>query len=129
MKNETILGKWNNLINDPIYKKYFMSNEDEWINKLNELKSYIDNNNKKPLRNDKDKETKILAKWLSHQLQNYKNKKLIMKNEIIYCIWSEFIKEYKKYFISNGFEWIDTLNKIKIYIDENKKRNTTIEKN
>jgi hypothetical protein len=62
------------------------------------LKKYIDENNKKPVKNSKNKETSKLSFWLGHKVQNYKLKKEIMKNEIIYSTWMNFIKEYKKYF-------------------------------
>lgn len=48
-----------------------MSNEEEWNDKLEELKKYINKYNKTPIQSSKE----ILGKWLSHQLHNYKLKK------------------------------------------------------
>ena len=48
MKNEQYRNEWENFINSENYKKYFISNEEEWMNNLNEVKNYIDSNNKKP---------------------------------------------------------------------------------
>ena len=50
-----ILKLWEEFINDNKYKKYFEDNNTIWINKLNEVKKYIDVNNKRPSENDKDK--------------------------------------------------------------------------
>ena len=43
---------------------------------------------------------KIIGKWLSHQIENYKTKRNIMKDDIIYNTWTNFINDdkYKKYF-------------------------------
>lgn len=42
---------------------------------FNELKAYINENNKRPSRNDRNVNIKELSYWLDHQLNNYKNKK------------------------------------------------------
>jgi hypothetical protein len=82
------------------YKKYFLDNETEWINKLILLKKYIDENNKTPSRTDKNEDIKILSAWFIRQRMNYKNKNQIISNEEIYNKWTEFINDdkYKKYF-------------------------------
>jgi hypothetical protein len=103
MSNEEIYNKWTEFINDKRYITYFQSNEELWIERLNELKQYIDTNNKRPSNHDKDINIKQLATWLSHQVKNYKKKKEIMSNEEIYNKWTEFIndKKYISYFQSN----------------------------
>jgi hypothetical protein len=59
------------------------------------------NENKK--RPDKNKDEKILSKWISHQLTNYKNDNYIMKIPEIKLAWESFINDplYSIYF--NGF--------------------------
>ena len=37
-------------------------------------------------------------------------------------MWEDFTKQYEKYFKSNEDLWIEMLSKVKIYIDNNKKR-------
>ena len=125
MKEENIYNLWTEFINDSKYKKYFEDNTTLWINKLNEVKKYIDENNKRPY--EKHNETKILGKWVSTQIQNHKNKKQIMGDENIYNLWTNFINnnKYKEYFEDNSISWINKLNEIKKYIDENKKRPST----
>ena len=98
MKNKEIYNLWTEFINDYKYKIYFMSNEDIWIETLDELKHYINVNNKKPSHIDKS--LKKLYNFINTQKLNYKNKEYIMKNEEIYNKWTEFINDekYKKYF-------------------------------
>ena len=97
MKNEEIYNKWTEFINN--YKIY--SNEDSWIESLNQAKKYIDENNKRPSSEDKNTEIKTLGIWICVQKRNYNKKECIMKNEEIYNKWTEFINNYKIYFRSN----------------------------
>jgi superfamily II DNA or RNA helicase len=129
MSNECIYNLWTELINDNKYKTYFEDNITIWINKLNDVKQYIDVNEKRPPSTDKDKYIKSLSQWICSQQTNYKTKKELMKNNEIYNLWTEFINDdkYKKYFEYNTTIWIDNLNKIKKYIDENNKRPTSVD--
>jgi len=125
MKNNIIYNKWTNFINDEKYKLYLQTNEEIWINKLEEIKKYIDKNNKRPSSSEtKDKSISNLGQWLLSQTRSYKNKNNIMKNKIIYDIWTNFINDdkYKIYFQSNEEIWIDILKQVIIYIDKNNKR-------
>ncbi len=45
-----------------------------------------------------------------------------MKNEEIYNKLTEFITEYQEYFLDNEIQWINTLEGVKKYINENNKR-------
>ena len=58
MTNEEIYKIWTEFINSDKYKEYFISNENSWKLKLNELKKYIDDNNKRPSTHDKNKQIK-----------------------------------------------------------------------
>ena len=42
MKDSNIYKIWTNFMNDDNYKKYFDDHRSQWLNKLNELKNYID---------------------------------------------------------------------------------------
>jgi superfamily II DNA or RNA helicase len=119
-KNQKIRKIFEKFLND--YSKYFLDNETQWNNTLDKVKRYIDENKKRPSQVDKNKEIKILGRWLSYQKNNYKNRKEIMKNEEIYNRWTTFISEYQEYFLDNETQWNNTLDKIKKYIDENNKR-------
>ena len=118
MKNIEIYNIYTKFINE--YKKYFISNEENWINTLEQLKIYINTNKEMPKKSN----NKILNKWCSHQQYNYKNKKDIMKNIEIYNIYTKFIDKYKKYFETNKEQWINTLEKVKNFIDTNNERPT-----
>ena len=115
MKNIEIYNIYTKFIDE--YKKCFESNEEKWINKLEEIKLFIDTNKTTPTRKNSK-----LSTWLYTQQQTYKNKKEIMQNIEIYNIYTKFIDEYKKYFESNEEKWINKLEEVKKYIDDNNAR-------
>jgi superfamily II DNA or RNA helicase len=126
MKNEKVYKLWTNFINDEKYKKYCQLPtmlENFNIN-LNKVKEYIDINKKRPPRHSKDRNTNFISQWSLHQINSYKNKIHNMKDETIYKLWTNFINDdkYKIYFQSQYDIFISVLNKLKIYIDTNKKR-------
>ena len=117
MKNDEIYNLWNEFINDSIYKKYFISNEDDWKVKLEELKEFININNARPTQ----KTNEDLHSWLSNQLSKSKQKQQIMKNNEIYSLWIEFINnvKYKQYFnLDNVRDWKIKLNEFKDFINK-----------
>ena len=124
MSNGEIYNKWTDFINDDKYILYFISNEEKWKEKFNEVKQYIDTNNKIPSSIDKDNQIQLLGRWISTQKQNYKTKKDVMSHDEIYTLYTEFINDdkYKLYFLSNEELWKLNLDEVKIYIDINKKR-------
>jgi len=103
MKNIEIYNKWTEFINNDKYKTYFKVKEANtiiWINKLEEVKNYINKNKKKPSVVDKNKEIQKLAYWVTHNYRYYRQRVFIMKNKIIYNIWIEFINDskYSRYY-------------------------------
>ena len=58
-------------------------------------------NNKRPSEEDKNIEIKQFGSWTTSQINNYNNKKNIMKNENILYQWENFIKKYQQYFLTN----------------------------
>jgi len=96
MSNINIRNTWENFINDEKYKIYFMSYEEFWIYRFNQLKEFIDKNNKPPTKLS----NKILESWLYSQKSNYKNIDRSMNNNKIYKIWEDFITSdtYSKFF-------------------------------
>lgn len=132
MKNKKIRNMWSEFINCEKYKdKKILTNDQEWLYNLDKVKRYINENNKKPSEDSKDKDIKKMGKWLSHQRQNYKNQSQIMSLPSIRNNWENFVNsnEYKKYFISNAEEWENNLNLVKNYIDVNKKKPSTTNDN
>ena len=130
MKNENNYNKWTEFINNEKYKQYFQSKYEDFIMNLNKLKIYIDENNKKPSRDDKINEIKKLGEWISTIKKNYNKKVGNMKDKNIYNKWTEFINsdKYKIYFQSQYEDFIMNLIKVKIYIDKNNKRPSQTDK-
>jgi hypothetical protein len=93
MKDEMRYNLWSDFLEE--YKEYFVSNDKTWNNNFEKVKKYINKNNKTPSYHS---EEKVLGSWISNQQKNYKNKKEGMKDEIRYNLWTEFLKEYSKYF-------------------------------
>ena len=126
MKDESIYNLWTEFINDSKYKKYIqLPTMLENFNKyLNDVKIYIDTNKKRPSSESKDKDIKFIARWITTSQYNYDKKKNNMKDKIIYNLWNDFINDdkYEEYFISQYDYFIVNLNKVKKYIDTNKKR-------
>jgi len=102
MKNEEIKNLWKDFLEK--YQEYFLSNEEIWKNKLEEVKNYINENNKRPSTHDKNNDIKILGHWISNQQQKYKNNKDVMKNEEIRNLWKDFLEEYQEYFYFKNFK-------------------------
>ncbi len=126
MKDKDIKEIWENFIKE--YQEYFLSNEEIWKIKLQQLKLYIDTHKKFPSRKNTDNVVKQMAEWFSCQRQKYKNKETIMKKENIRKLYEEFIKEYKQYQKVNikthiyiSLSWKEKLQKTKEYIDKYKK--------
>lgn len=121
MVNKHIRKKWEDFIHSDKYKKYFLSNNQIWENKFNDVKIYLDKNNKKPSNNDRDNNIRQLALWINTQQTNYKRSSDIMKNIDIRNRWNEFInnEKYKKYFLSIEQIWKNTLNNVKNYANDN----------
>lgn len=90
-----------------------------WYSSFNKVKKYINNKKKRPSIYNKDKK---LAFWIRAQLTNHKNQEYNMKDKKIYCEWTKFMKKYQKYFLNICDKWYNSLNKVKEYIDKNKKK-------
>jgi hypothetical protein len=67
-----------------------------WKLNLEWVKKYINENNKRPTRKNKDE--KKYSAWITLQVQNYKNKKHNMLCKNIRHLWEDFISEYTDYF-------------------------------
>ncbi len=109
-----------------------LNKEEIWKNNLEKVKKYIDKNNKRPSNIDSDINVKKMGIWFASQINNYNNKKYIMKCNNIIELWEQFINDdkYKIYFNNDNLKnWIDILNKVKKYIDNNNKRPSVKNKN
>ena len=116
MKNEEIKKEWERFINE--YNKLFKTNEELWYENKNKVIDYIKEYNKLPSHENKEIEIKKLGKWISHQKTNYKNNKVIMKNEEIRKEWEKFMNDYEELFKTNEELWNEHKNKVIDYIKE-----------
>ena len=126
MKNEKIKKFWEDFINDNNYKKYMLDKNNLWTYKLEQLKKFMDEENKRPNEESKDNNEKQIGKWITQQIVYYKKKDRIMKDDNISILWEEFINDikYKKYFIPYDLVWMSNLENVKKYIDKNNDRPT-----
>jgi len=119
-ENEDIEFKYNMIYDN---MGILQNGEEIWMKRLEEVKKYIDENDKRPKGYEKNIQIKKLGHWTNSQQTKYKKKEFIVKNEEIYNKWTEFINDdkYKKYFISNEEKWINIFEEIKQYIHTNNK--------
>jgi superfamily II DNA or RNA helicase len=114
MIDETIRTIWGDFVKQ--YEKYFMSNEEIWMIRFDELNEYIKKYNKIPPSRDKELDT--LVQWVRHQRRNYDNRNQIMKNEDIRKLWKEFTDNNTELFITADEIWIENKNKVEDYIQQ-----------
>ena len=102
----------------------------KWKLTLDQVKEYIDKNNKKQSGRDENNKIKKQGKWIDQQKTNYKYKIRNMKYKIYRKLWEDFINDnkYKEHFHSNKEEWEIKLEWVKKYINEYKKRPSVADK-
>jgi len=103
------------------YKEYFKSDHEKWFETFEKLKKFIHENKRRPNHHFKNEEG-ILGDWLSCQIQNYKKKTKGIKDPERYKIWTQFLEDYKEYFKNDHENWFENFEKLKKFIDENKRR-------
>ena len=77
MKDPEIFDTWSEFINDEKYKEYFISNEDKWKQTLAKVKEFMDENRRRPNKETKNQDEKILGNWIGTQV-----KTILRKNEL-----------------------------------------------
>ena len=127
MSNEKIRDLWDAFKTK--YGKYFKSNEEIWHDKLAEVKSFFEMHDKRPSQTAKNETEKVLAKWISHQLNNREKCKDIMSNENIRDNWDAFKTKYGKYLKSNEEIWRDKLAELETFFEKHEKRPSNEAKN
>jgi len=100
MNEDDIRKLWESFINDPLYSSYFLDNKSEWKVNLENVKPIIVTKKGRPSERSKDSTEKRLAKWINHQITNYKKREYIMEDEDIRKLWESFITDplYSSYF-------------------------------
>ena len=115
------LDKWRIFCNK--YSYLFKTDEEQWKDTLLKLEYYIITNKKIPPQHSKDKNELKLSIWMRNQKKNYNNKKCILNNDNIRCIWEEFLDKHQLIFNLNELtsKWKYMLQRIEDYIQENEK--------
>lgn len=119
MKYDNIRKRWGEFISTNYV--LFKSNEEVWYDKLNELKTYIENHNKLPSNSDKDDAINKLANWVQFQKKNYAKKHQITEFENIRKEWENILSHYNHLFMTRDEQWKYKLQRLSEYIERNKK--------
>jgi hypothetical protein len=127
MKNNERYGVWTAFLEQ--YHEYFVSSDDVWDTNFDKLKEFIDSNKKTPSSKSKNKDESFIGRWLVQNNKNYRNRLHGMKNNERYDIWCSFLEQYNEYFNSIDDLWDTNFNKLKEFIDENKKTPSGMSKN
>jgi ribosomal RNA-processing protein 8 len=119
MKDETKYDLWTTFLEE--YNEYFKSNHDIWYEKFEEVKTFIDNNKKRPSEKSKYNTEKTFGLWIRNHQRNYKKNEASMKDETKYNLWTEFLEEYKEYFDKSDTKSdISNKSNVKLIIEDDK---------
>jgi len=90
------------------YKMIFQNKFEKWTNKINIIKLFIKENNRRPNGHTKEAlntSEASIGQWIDGQIKNYELKQGLMKTIEIYDAMKYFMNEYNKYFISYDEIW------------------------
>jgi hypothetical protein len=104
------------------YKEHFKTIDEIWYEKFEEVKIFIETNKKRPSNPSSNKTEQKLGVWIANQNKNYKTKKCSMNDPEKYNLWTKFLEEYQEYFKTIDELWHDNFEKLKIFIDTNKRQ-------
>jgi hypothetical protein len=106
MKNKVIRKRWEVFMNH--YPRMFLSNDQQWLETLNDLKRYVASNGRLPSQHSKDATTRFLGQWIITQKVKYKKHTFIMKNPAIRALWEAFLAENVPHTVSSEQLSVDT---------------------
>jgi len=110
---EDFVSQNNELFNEP---------NDIWYSKLDEVKLFIQNNNRLPTQGSSEhEETVKLAKWIVRNNEQIAKNEKSMKNQDIKDTWCEFKSKHDLLFNAKSDEWFDKLNNLKQFIETNRR--------
>lgn len=95
MTYDVIYNTWESFIKNPKYMEYFMSREETWKLMFENVKKYIDTQNKLPSRNDKCKNIQKLENWIYTNKISYEKNIFMMKDIKFRELWSNFVSDEK----------------------------------
>jgi hypothetical protein len=94
----------------------------KWHDKLDMLKKFIDEHDRKPKEKAVDITEKMLYIWFNTQKSNYNKQIFTMSNVDFYNSWTIFIEKYKQYFLYGQSGWYNMMEKVKKFINQYKKK-------
>ena len=106
MKDKTKYDLWTIFLEE--YKEYIQSDEENWYDNFDKVKSFIKENKKRPSSQSQNSIVKKLGSWIVTQQSNYNRKINVMKDEVRYNLWTQFLEDYKKYFNNDDTQSITT---------------------
>ena len=119
MKNTLLRQAWEDFANK--YNTLFLSNNDIWHIRMNDVKKYIEQHKKLPSEDHVDDNIKVLGRWLTYQKANYKQTKGPMKDQQIKQEWEEFTKTYEELLMNNVEIWHKKFQKLQDFVSKNNK--------
>ena len=103
------------------YKEYFKTNDERWTERLEEVRTFLDKEKRRPVKEKKTEKT--LGNWLADQIVNYELSTGMFKNNPEICKrWEEFVEKYKEYFKTSDELWNDKMIELIKFLDTNKRR-------
>lgn len=117
MKNDEIKDKWKKFLEK--YENFFLDNVVVWEINYKLVDEFMEKskNHCRPSSASSDAETRRLGRWVTCQLQNYKNRDYIMKDEHVYQQWAILTKKYKQQFSDYITKWFMALNDVEKYME------------
>jgi superfamily II DNA or RNA helicase len=92
MKDDDKRIKWEEFIEK--YKEYMMDNNEQWYQIYDDVIQFIKKYKKRPNKRSSDITEKKLGSWISNQIQNYKQNKLLIKDDDKRLKWEELNEKY-----------------------------------
>ena len=120
MKLSEVQQIWNEFIYEN--KSLFITTNEIWSNKLNELEDFIKLNSRLPTQASSESEENIkLAKWIVRNNDEYNKTEKAMKDENTRFEWIEFKNKYSILFNEKINEWIQIYDNLINFIKLNNK--------
>jgi hypothetical protein len=96
--DQTRRTSWEALVNR--YSHLFLTNQQQWIIKLNDLKQYLAANYQLPSQHSKDPTVRQLGLWIKTQKKSYKKEIFIMRDQAIRTHWEAFMNHYPQFLLT-----------------------------
>jgi hypothetical protein len=119
MKNQKIRNMYEKFLVK--YSQYIISNDDKWIENLNTVIKFIDENKYSPSSSSKqNSEIAHLGKWIDSQKRNYDKKTGAMSNENTRKLWKNLVEKYLNICLTKWeFNWYEKLSDLKKFMINN----------